>query len=209
MRSSGGYRKDLTRSRILPTQTEPPLANAVRLFYATRDGQSRRIAERIQARLADSAISTNPVDLATERHPSDDIRAAALVLLVASVRYGRHLSEATKFLAAYRALASPPPLVLVSVNLTARKPGKDTAQGNPYLRKLISRYGLQPALAVAIAGRLDYARYRWWDRQIIRLIMRLTGGPTDPTTCIDYASPTAVDDLAAHVVRLYRATASP
>jgi menaquinone-dependent protoporphyrinogen oxidase len=179
------------------------VANPVRLFYATRDGQSRRIAERIQARLADSAICTDPVDLARECPMS--VGDAALVLLVASVRYGRHLGEATRFLAAYRALAAPPPLVLVSVNLTARKPGKDTAQGNPYLRKLIGRYGLQPALAVAIAGRLDYARYRWWDRQIIRLIMTLTGGPTDPTACIDYASPAAIDDVASQVVRLYRA----
>jgi menaquinone-dependent protoporphyrinogen oxidase len=35
-------------------------------------------------------------------------------------------------------------------------------------------------LAVAIVGGLDDARWRWWDRPIIRLIMRLTGGPTDP-----------------------------
>jgi menaquinone-dependent protoporphyrinogen oxidase len=181
------------------------LAPDVRLFYATRDGQARRIAERIQARLANSAIATDPVDLAGRS--SGDLSTAALVVLVASVRYGRHLGEATCFLSTYQALPSRPPLVLVSVNLTARKPGKDSPEGNPYLRKLISRYGLAPVLAVAIAGRLDYASYRWWDRHIIRLIMGLTGGPTDPTTCIDYASPAAIDDVAAHVVRLYRGLA--
>ena len=53
-------------------------------------------------------------------------------------------------------------------------------------------------------ARLDYALYPWWDREIIRLIMRLTGGPTDPATSIDYAAPEAIDDVAARIARLYR-----
>jgi len=173
----------------------------IRLFYATRDGQARRIAERIAARLAEKGIAADPTDLATAPPTPAELAPASLIVLVAAVRYGRHLGQARRFLAAYRALAAPPPLALVSVNLTARKPGKDTADGNPYLRKLIDRYGLQPVIAAAIGGKLDYARYRWWDRQIIRFIMRLTGGPTDPTTCIDYASPAAIDEVAAQITR--------
>jgi menaquinone-dependent protoporphyrinogen oxidase len=175
------------------------------LFYATRDGQARRIATRIEARLAEQAVAAHIVDLAAGLPSLDDLRQAPVVVLVAAVRYGRHLRAATRFLALYQALRSPPPLVLVSVNLTARKPGKDTAEGNPYLRKLIGRYRLAPAIAVAIGGRLDYARYRWWDREIIRLIMRLTGGPTDPGTAIDYASPEAIDSVAARITKLCRA----
>jgi menaquinone-dependent protoporphyrinogen oxidase len=180
-------------------------ANVVRLFYATRDGQARRIAGQIQARLSENAILAQPIDLAAEFPALGELGGAALVVLVAAVRYGRHLREANRFLATYRTLPAPPPLVLVSVNLTARKPGKDTAEGNPYLRKLIARYHLRPALASAIGGRLDYARYAWWDRQIIRLIMAITGGPTDPHACVDYASPEAIDDVAARIASLYRA----
>ena len=117
-----------------------------------------------------------------------DLAAAATVVLVAAVRYGRHLPEADRFLTVYRSLQSPPPLALASVNLTARKPGKTTATGNAYLRKVIARHRLAPAVAVAFAGRLDYRRYGWRDRWIIRFIMLLTGGPTDPTTCIEYTS---------------------
>jgi len=101
-------------------------------------------------------------------------------------------------------LSVPPPLAFASVNLTARKPGKTSATGNPYVRKLIARAGLTPALAVAFAGKLDYRRYTWRDRQIIRFIMLLTGGPTDPDTCIEYTSWPAVDEFAARVVELYR-----
>lgn len=173
------------------------------LFYATRDGQSRLIAERIARGLADRGIPAPPVDLAGASLDCSALAAAQLVVLVAAVRYGRPLPEAEKFLASYRALRQPPELVLLSVNLTARKPGKNTTAGNVYLRKSIDRYRLAPVLALAIAGRLDYSRYGWLDRQIVRFIMKLTGGPTDSRTCIDYTPWDVVDDVALRIAALH------
>jgi menaquinone-dependent protoporphyrinogen oxidase len=172
------------------------------VFYATRDGHSRSIAVRIVERLAANGIRATASDLATASPTQAELAAAPLVALVAAVRYGRHLPEAGRFLVAYGSLSSPPPLALASVNLTARKPDKSSAETNPYLRKLIARSPIKPALAIAIAGRLDYPRYRWWDRQIIRIIMWLTGGPTDPSTCVDFTSWCAVDQFASRLVEL-------
>lgn len=177
---------------------------SISLYYATHDGLSRRIAEHISRRLAEGDIIAPPQDVAAAPATQADLAAASVVVLVAAVRYGRHLPEAGRFLATYRSLRSPPPLAFASVNLTARKPGKTSATGNPYLRKLIARDRLTPALAVAFAGRLDYRRYSWRDRQIIRFIMLLTRGPTDPDTCIEYTSWPAVDEFAAGVADLHR-----
>jgi menaquinone-dependent protoporphyrinogen oxidase len=141
------------------------------VFYATRDGQSRCIARRIVDRLAADSIGATAHDLALVLPVPVRLECASLAILVAAVRYGRHLPEATRFLSWYGALCAPPPLALASVNLTARKPGRSTADGNPYLRKLIARSGVRPVLATAFAGRLDYPRYRWFDREIIRCIM--------------------------------------
>ena len=179
---------------------------SVALYYATHDGHSRRIAEHISRRLAESGIVAAPLDLAAIPPSAADLSAASAVALLAAVRYGRHLPEVDRFLTAYRSLSSPPPLAFASVNLTARKPGKTTASGNPYVRKLFARHRVTPALAVAFAGRLDYRRYGWRDRHIIRFIMLLTGGPTDPATSIDYTSWPAVDEFAAGVAALYRRT---
>jgi len=178
----------------------------MQLFYATRDGQSRRIAERIAGRLMERGIPALPHDLAAAMPAPQKLAEMRLVAVVAAVRYGRHLPEAEHFLAIYRALRAPPPLVLLSVNLTARKPGKDTAQGNVYLRKSIARHRLTPALALAIAGRLEYPRYGWLDRQAIRFIMLLTGGPTDPKTCVEYTAWNEVDDVAQRIGELYERT---
>ncbi|MGA7807237.1 flavodoxin domain-containing protein [Bradyrhizobium sp.] len=193
------------------------------LFYATRDGQSRRIAERIAAGLAVQGIRVLPQDLAIVSPGLPSLAAvetgqaagrtspaaAQLVVLVAAVRYGLPLPEAEQFLARYRKLSKPPQLVLLSVNLTARKPGKDTAQGNVYLRKSIARHRLDPVFALAIAGRLDYARYGFWDRQLIRFIMRLTGGPTDPATSIEYTPWPVVDEVALRIAALHGRIAAP
>ena len=173
------------------------------LFYATRDGQSSRIAARLAGRLAERGITATPINVGGASLTPADITRGALAVAVFSVRYGRHLREASRFLALYRSCQTPPPLVLVSVNLTARKSGKDTAEGNTYLRKLIARNRLTPVLATAFAGRLDYPRYRWLDRQIIRFIMLLTGGPTDPSVTVEYTSWDAVDAFAERIGELY------
>ena len=175
----------------------------MQLFYATRDGQSRRIAERIANRLSELGIATRTYDLAAESLTSPSLITARLVVVVAAVRYGRPLPEADQFLASYRALPKPPGLVLLFVNLTARKPGKATVKGNAYLRKSIARHRLTPVFALAIAGRLDYSRYGWLDRQVIRFIMTLTGGPTDRATCIDYTPWDVVDNVALQIAALY------
>ena len=172
------------------------------LFYATRDGQSRRIAERIASRLAAQGIAVLPRDLAHVSLSSSGLAAARLVVVVAAVRYGKPLPEAEQFLAGFGMLRVQPQLVLLSVNLTARKPGKDTVEGNAYLRKSIARHRLAPVLALAVGGRLDYSRYRWMDRQLIRFIMKLTGGPTDPNTCIEYTPWDVVDDVALRIAVL-------
>ena len=174
------------------------------VYYATRDGQSRRIAERISLRLAESDIAAPPQDLAVTRLAPAGLAAASVVVLVAAVRYGRHLPDADRFLAAYQSLNSPPPLAFASVNLTARKPDKTTATSNPYLRKIIARHRLTPALGAAFAGKLDYRRYGWMDRQVIRFIMLLTRGPTDPDACVEYTSWPAVDEFAARIADLLR-----
>jgi menaquinone-dependent protoporphyrinogen oxidase len=90
------------------------------------------------------------------------------------------------FVAANARLLNARPSAFFSVNLTARKPGKDRADTNPYVRKFLAQTRWQARCIDVFAGRLDYPSYRWLDRQIIRFIMLVTGGPTDPTAVVEY-----------------------
>jgi menaquinone-dependent protoporphyrinogen oxidase len=178
----------------------------VLLCYATRDGQAKKIALHVVARLAEKGIAVMPCDLATDPPSAAELAAASLVAAVLAIRYGKHLPQSARLLEALSACASPPPLVLASVCLTARKPGKDTAEGNVYLRKFIARNRLKPVLATAFAGRLAYPGYRWFDRLAIRFIMWVTGGPTDPSVTVEFTDWAKVDKFADDIAALHAKT---
>jgi menaquinone-dependent protoporphyrinogen oxidase len=72
-------------------------SSALLVLYATRDGQSRRIALRICERLAAHGIGVAPHDLAGTWPAAEELAGAAVVVLVASVRYGRHLPKRAGF----------------------------------------------------------------------------------------------------------------
>ena len=57
---------------------------------------------------------------------------------------------------------------------------------NPYLRKFLRQIRWKPAHLAVFAGKLDYPHYHAFDRLMIRLIMRLTHGPTDPRAVIEF-----------------------
>ncbi|RAI44438.1 menaquinone-dependent protoporphyrinogen IX dehydrogenase [Rhodoplanes roseus] len=171
----------------------------MKIFYASRDGQSRKIATHVAGRLAARGLAATPTDLADGQPTAADLAGAPLVAAIMSIRYGKHLPEGLRFVETVRSMPDPPPLALASVNLTARKAGKDTAEGNVYLRKLIERNGLTPVLATAFAGRLDYPRYGLFDKTMIRFIMLVTGGPTDPTSVVEYTQWDKVDAFAEQI----------
>jgi menaquinone-dependent protoporphyrinogen oxidase len=173
------------------------------IFYATRDGQSRKIAHRIAAGLGGLGIEARPKDLAAEQPSQEELEAEDVAVVVAAIRYGKILPEALEFLGAYEKLQKKPKLVFLVVNLTSRKPGKETPEGSVYIRRAIAKYKLEPAYARAIPGVLDYKRYTWRDRQLIRFIMFLTGGPTDPATCIEYTPWDVVDVIAVKIAGIH------
>ena len=175
----------------------------IRIFIATRDGHSERIAQQIARHISSRGLEVLLHVLPSET-PHEQTLDSSLVVVVAAVRYGRHLPEAEAFLALFNKNRSPPPLALVSVNLTARKEGRQSARDNPYLRKVIDRHELAPVVAFAVAGRLDYPKYRWFDRQMIRLIMAMTGGPTDGVSTIEYTNWAQVDDIAIEIAAVSR-----
>ncbi|MGE4529192.1 MAG: menaquinone-dependent protoporphyrinogen IX dehydrogenase [Rhodospirillaceae bacterium] len=174
----------------------------VSLYYASHDGHTRRIAARFAERLREAGCDAAATDLAERQPDAAEIAAAGVVAIVAAIRYGRHLPPARRMVAAHRDLLAGKPLAVISINLTARKPEKRTLERCVYLRKWMARAKLSPTLAAAVAGMLDYPRYSRFDRFMIRLIMTITKGPTDPSQTIEFTDWQQVDGLAAEIARL-------
>jgi menaquinone-dependent protoporphyrinogen oxidase len=49
---------------------------------------------------------------------------------------------------------------------------------------------------------LDYPRYGFWDRLVIRVIMLLTRGPTDPRAVVEFTDWSKVDAFGRRVAAL-------
>ncbi len=109
-----------------------------------------------------------------------------VIVIGASIRNGKHNPAVPEFIRANQALFQSKPSAFFSVNLVARKADKNTAETNPYVRKFLARTRWKPRLVGVFAGNLDYPRYGTLDRNVIRLIMWLTGGPTDPHARVEF-----------------------
>ena len=103
-----------------------------------------------------------------------------------------------------RALLEGKPNAFFSVNLVARKPHRNQPDTNPYMRKFLRRLGFRPALMAVFAGKLSYPDYGPVDRGIIRMIMALTGGPTDPRAVVEFTDWAQVEAFAESLAKLDR-----
>lgn len=179
------------------TSGQPRIA----IYFASHDGQTRKIVDRLAEHLGGHDVGVTFVDLMAGTPPTIDPEAD-LTLVAAAIRYGYHLSAARRFLVRLKAEVPSERIAVLSVNLTARKPGRQTAEGNVYLRKWLRRLELRPGLAAAVAGKLDYPAYRWFDRMMIQAIMHISGGPTDASTIIEYTDWDQVEALAGRIAAL-------
>ncbi len=156
----------------------------IALFYSTVDGHTRHICQRLRELVEKRGHRVMLASLDEPQRPA--LEKFDVVVIGASIRYGKHRPNVAQFMNANRALLEAKPSAFFSVNIVARKPQKNRAHTNPYVRKFIGRLGWRPRELAVFAGKLDYPRYGFWDRQIIRFIMLLTRGPTDPRAVVEF-----------------------
>jgi menaquinone-dependent protoporphyrinogen oxidase len=157
---------------------------SVLILYSTTDGHTRKICDRLSGVIREAGHETTVRDIAEE--PEPDPARFDRVVIGASIRYGKHSPRIVDFIRRHQRALEERPNAFFSVNLVARKPGKDQPQTNPYMRLFLKRIDWRPRDLAVFAGRLDYPRYGWLDRNMIRLIMWMTKGPTDPGTVVEF-----------------------
>jgi len=168
--------------------------------FSTVDGHTREICERLAAQVQHAGHTASLGELRADTEP--DLAGSDRVVIGASIRYGRHRPEVARFMKRHREALESRHAVFFSVNVVARKPNRRDAHTNPYVRKFLRSLGWQPAEIAIFAGKIDYPRYGFFDRTMIRLIMYVTGGPTDPTSTTDFTDWDAVDALAGRIATI-------
>jgi menaquinone-dependent protoporphyrinogen oxidase len=160
------------------------MGSRILILYSTTDGHTRRICERLQGVAQGQGHQAILVDL--EAEPVPDLNSYDKIVIGARIRHGRHSPRVAEFVNHYRRFLEDKPSAFFSVNIVARKPAKSRPETNPYVRKFLKDVSWRPTATAVFGGRLDYPRYDFWDRTIIRLIMWMTRGPTDPTKVVEF-----------------------
>ncbi len=170
------------------------------LAYSTTDGHTPRICQRISEVLTGQGHSATVVPLA--QAGTLDLGGFDTIVIGASIRYGKHQPQVTEFINRYQSLLEQKNNAFFTVNIVARKPEKNRPETNPYLIKFLRQISWKPRLLGVFAGKLDYPRYGFIDRQMIRFIMLITRGPTDPKAVIEFTDWGKVEDFARQLAKM-------
>lgn len=164
------------------------------ILYHTTDGQTAKIVEFINQKLTNKATLIN-----LREKPHFDIGSYDLIIIGASIRYGKHNHIVVDFIKQNLPILQKKQTVFFSVNLVARKANKNTPDTNIYVKKLLANCQWQPDLSWVFAGKINYPIYGFWDKQIIRFIMWMTKGPVNSDCVHEYTNWQSVEKLAEKI----------
>ena len=153
------------------------------IIYATTDGHTREISSRLKVIIEhNNTVEITPIEDVSKL----DLTAFDILVVGASIRYGKHSPKVYEFIDQNLAVLDNKPNAFFTVNVVARKPEKNRPDTNPYLNKFLAQIAWKPRKLAVFAGKIDYQKYKVWDRLMIRMIMWITKGPTDPKTNIEF-----------------------
>ena len=166
------------------------------IIYSSIDGQTKKICEVIKENL----INNSEHELISIENSSKlNIENYDCIIIGASIRYGKHNSKVLSFVKKNINLIKKQKTVFFSVNVVARKKGKDTPDTNPYVQKFIKKTKWRPNKIGVFAGKVDYPKYNFFNKNIIRFIMYLTKGPTDISQTYEFTNWESVRNFAQEI----------
>ena len=163
------------------------------IIYSSTDGHTKTICEKIKNKLVDA----NNIKLVSINQISNiNLSEYKLIIIGASIRYGRHSNELYKFIKLNKKILEKRKTAFFSVNVVARKEEKNSPETNPYLKKFLKISNWKPNKIGVFAGKVDYPKYKIVDKYIIKLIMFITKGPTDTSRSYEFTDWSKVDNFA-------------
>ncbi|RIY33542.1 hypothetical protein CKF54_02735 [Psittacicella hinzii] len=150
------------------------------LISGSREGHTHKINEFIGQQLGQ--VEIDHLSLNQAYNSQLDLSPYHAIVIGASIHYGYFPKELYSFIAKHLQKLQEIPSYFFGVCLTARKENKRSIENNLYMQKFLQKSPWQPKEAAVFAGALNYSILSFWDRNIIRFIMLLTKGDTDPKT---------------------------
>ncbi|UII28791.1 menaquinone-dependent protoporphyrinogen IX dehydrogenase [Fulvivirga maritima] len=182
------------------------MSQKIGILYSTVDGQTLKICQRISGHLQAYGHACELAELGSFDQQVTDYD---FLIIGASIRYGKHNKKVLNFIKKHHKPLSNIKTAFFSVNLVARKEAKNTCGTNPYVVKFFKQINWHPDICDVFAGVLDYDSYSPLDRFMIRLIMKMTDGPTHTDGPMEFTNWQRVKEFSKKVSLMIEQEAEP
>jgi len=177
---------------------------SVGVFYATREGHTAMIAERVAATLHHHGFTAAAFNVKDEAE-SIDLTTCDAAIVAASVHAGKHEREIIDFVRRHRERLKALPTAFISVTLSQAGAERKTATPEEHERFVADvQYMIDsfirdtewlPRHIKPVAGALLYTRYNFFIRFVMKRISRKAGGDTDTSRDFDYTNWSDLDQF--------------
>jgi menaquinone-dependent protoporphyrinogen oxidase len=135
------------------------------IAYGTTEGQTRKIAEAVAARVRELGHDAHLFD--TARSPADvRVEFYDKIIVAGSVHNQGHQEFVEVFVAAKLVELQKRPTLFLSVSLSAAFP-QGMLEARSYVDAFLASTGWKPTESLLVAGALRYAEYDYFKQQVI------------------------------------------
>jgi menaquinone-dependent protoporphyrinogen oxidase len=188
----------------------------VAVLYATKEGQTRRIAEHVADTLRAHDATAELFDVA-ELDDTFALDGYTAAVLAASVHLGKHEKEMVRFVAQHRRALEAVPTAFLSVSMSEH--GAEDPQQSPEsharfvadVKRVLDEFFhatlWKPHWVLPVAGALAYTKYNFLVKWVMKRIAAHEGGSTDTSRDWEYTDWAALDKFMDGVLNELNETA--
>lgn len=168
----------------------------VLIVYGTGEGQTAKIAERLETTITDRGHDVTMMDVET---PSEEasVAAADAVLVGSSVHVSKHHQGIQEFIETHLTELSTRPTGFFQVSLSSVSDDPERrAIAAEYVDTLLESTGWQPDRIGLFGGALRYSKYGFVTRLMMKRIARDATGDVDTSRDYEYTDWAEVDAFA-------------
>ena len=151
------------------------------ILFSSIDGHTKSICKKISEHMGHDEVDIFPIS--KEFINLDEYKT---IIIGASIRYGKYRKELYKFIRKNQGCLDKKNNAFFSVNVVARKSNKNTPETNPYLIKFLKNIDWVPKKVGVFAGKIEYPKYKFFDKYAIKFIMWITKGPTNTSETYEF-----------------------